>query len=394
MDNSETENPESVASNSRGTVKNKSSAARKNIKSPSANQSSTSVKEETWAQELLMRSQAYHHKFIDSHCHIDLIYDRLKLPSNTQYSEFIKAQAQSYPRNYEGCVAIFCNPQTFDLHNPEDEVLNLASQEQGVWLALGCHPKNAAFFTSTNIEGLRRKLLSLPNVVALGEIGLDYSGEYHMLAETQRRVLISQLELAVELNLPLVIHCRDADEELLEIMQKHVPTHHKIHRHCFTQNLSTAQRWIDAFPNLYVGFTPVITYKSAQDPATAASQLPLDRILLETDAPYFVPGNIKSRKVKTTHPGFALFTAEKIAELRGVSTDEVLEACRNNTRHMYDLDYEAINSIDSGWHLSCNIFPLSSLQGVGGSVVIEPALRFPTFEVLYWSSSLMEGLRA
>ncbi|KAK3786201.1 hypothetical protein RRG08_020344 [Elysia crispata] len=332
------QNSEEVSSTSSTSISKrrarKSSANFKTNKSPG---SLTPEKEQSWAIDLLERSRAYRYKFIDSHCHIDLIYDRLKLPQNTGYTEFRETQAKSYPANYEGCVAIFCNPETFDLHEPQDAVLNTVLTEHGVWLALGCHPKNAASFKPSSLDGLRKMLCSLPNVVALGEIGLDYSGEFQKLADVQRDALVPQLELAVELNLPLVIHCRDADDELLEILQRHVPPDHKIHRHCFTQDLSTAQRWLDAFPNMFIGFTPVITYRSAQDPAIAASQIPLDRLLLETDAPYFVPGNIKDRKIKITHPGFALFTAEKIAELRGVPVDDILVACRNNTSKMYGI---------------------------------------------------------
>ncbi|RUS88894.1 hypothetical protein EGW08_003333 [Elysia chlorotica] len=306
-------------------------------KSRGSRMSLTPEKEATWAFDLLERSRSYSHTFIDSHCHIDLVYDRLQLPQGTLYSDFRETHATSYPVNYEGCVAIFCSPGTFDLYDPQDAVLKTVLRERGVWLALGCHPKNAASFKPSSLDGLRKMLCTLPNVVALGEIGLDYSGDFSNLADVQREVLVSQLKLAVELDLPLVIHCRDADDELLEILQKHVPREHRIHRHCFTQDLSTALRWLDAFPNMFIGFTPVITYRSARDPALAARDIPLDRLLLETDAPYFVPGSVKDRRLKITHPGFALFTAEKIAELRGIPVDDVLEACRNNTRRMYGI---------------------------------------------------------
>ncbi|GFR95485.1 3'-5' ssDNA/RNA exonuclease TatD [Elysia marginata] len=334
-DSKEVLNSPHCCSNSK---RNKKSPAGNRVKkSPGSRLSLTPAKEQTWAVDLVERSRAYRNRFVDSHCHIDLIYDRLGLPTNTVYTDFRETQAASYPANYEGCVAIFCSPETFDLHTPQDAVLRTVLTEPGVYLALGCHPKNATGFKSTSLDGLRKMLCSLPNVVALGEIGLDYSGEFHKLADVQREVLVSQLELAVELKLPLVIHCRDADEELLQILIKHVPRDHKIHRHCFTQDVATAQQWMDAFPNMFIGFTPVITYKSASDPAAAASQIPLDRLLLETDAPYFVPANVKDRKTKITHPGFALFTAEKIAELRGIPVDDVLAACRNNTSRMYGI---------------------------------------------------------
>ena len=111
------QNSEEVSSTSSTSISKrrarKSSANLKTNKSPG---SLTPEKEQSWAIDLLERSRAYRYKFIDSHCHIDLIYDRLKLPQNTGYTEFRETQAKSYPANYEGCVAIFCNPETFDLH--------------------------------------------------------------------------------------------------------------------------------------------------------------------------------------------------------------------------------------------------------------------------------------
>ncbi|GFO19563.1 3'-5' ssDNA/RNA exonuclease tatd [Plakobranchus ocellatus] len=290
----------------------------------------------TWAADLFSRSQTYYHKFIDSHCHIDYLYKRMGVASTTLYRKFMSDHAYSYPANYEGCVAVFCNPKTFDWYHPHHQILNTVADDKGVWLAVGCHPKSATEFKSSHEKGLR-KILMHPKCVALGEIGLDYSGRFHMNADVQKQVLVTQLKLAIELDFPLVIHCRDADDDCLEIMTKYVPREYKIHLHCFTRGPDTAERWMDAFPNLFIGLTPVITYRSAWEPVLVARTISLDRLLLETDAPYFVPSHVDSSTVKFSHPGFALFTAEKIAEIRGVSVDEVLKACRENTRRMYGI---------------------------------------------------------
>ncbi|GFR95901.1 3'-5' ssDNA/RNA exonuclease TatD [Elysia marginata] len=212
--------------------------------------------------------------------------------------------------------------------DPQDDILNLVSNENGVWHAIGCHPKSATEFGVSHEKGLRSRL-SHPKVVALGEIGLDYSAKsFGFNADIQKKVLITQLKLAVELYHLL--------STAVTLMMIYVPRHHKIHLHCFSRDPVTAQRWMDAFPNIFFGFTPVITYSSWEPPLSAA-QIPLDRVLLETDAPYFVPGQIKDTSVKLSHPGFALFTAEKIAELRDISVDDVLRACRQNTRNMYGI---------------------------------------------------------
>ncbi|GFS15656.1 3'-5' ssDNA/RNA exonuclease TatD [Elysia marginata] len=253
----------------------------------------SSLSQRDWANQLRARSQSYSCGFIDTHCHIDFLYKRMGVPYTTQYKKFMANHVHSYPDNYEGCVAVFCNPRTFNWHNPQDDILNLVSNENGVWLAIGCHPKSATEFGLSHEKGLRNRL-SHPKVVALGEIGLDYSAKsFGFNADIQKKVLITQLKLAVEFKLPLVIHCRDADDDCIHIMTQYVPRHHKIHLHCFSRDPVTAQRWMDAFPNIFFGFTPVITYSSSWEPPLSAAQIPLDRVLLETDAPYFVPGQIK-----------------------------------------------------------------------------------------------------
>ncbi|XP_005091965.1 putative deoxyribonuclease TATDN2 [Aplysia californica] len=285
--------------------------------------------------ELVGRSRGYIHKFVDSHCHIDLLYSRLKLGKDHSYSSFLTEQTESFPANYEGCVAVFCYPKTFSANEPDNITLRMAGSTDNVWLAIGCHPKSATEFTDEHLQGLR-SALQHPKVVALGEIGLDYSGTFSQHAETQKKVMRSQISLALELKLPLVIHCRDADDDCLVILKEMVPHEWPIHRHCFTQDVVTAHEWLSAFPRLYLGFTPLITRKTDAVGAVkkAAADVPLDRVLLETDAPYFVPEGVKNG-VKVTHPGFALFTAECLAQLKDISVDAVLEACRRNTQDMY-----------------------------------------------------------
>lgn len=287
--------------------------------------------------DVVARSKQYVNRFVDSHCHIDLLYSRYNLPKNHSYDKFVEEHEDSYPVNYEGCVAVFCDPKTFDPQHPDDATLKMATSTDNVWLAIGCHPKNATRFTDKHLPSLRMALDN-PRVKALGEIGLDYSGEFALLADVQKRVLRQQISLALEAKLPLVIHCRDADKDCLQILKEMVPRYWPIHRHCFTQDVATAQEWLGAFSKMYLGFTPLISRTSASvSPVReAAAFAPLDRILLETDAPYFVPDSVR-KGVKLSHPGYALFTAEAIAELKGIPVDKVLESCRINTHDMYNV---------------------------------------------------------
>ncbi|CAL1534540.1 unnamed protein product, partial [Lymnaea stagnalis] len=168
------------------------------------------IKDSAWATDFARRSKLYAHKFIDSHCHIDFLYKQLGL-KDVAYKKFKEDHSNFFPANYEGCIAVFCNPQTFYAE------MKLLTDEGGVWFAFGCHPKNASEFTELHEIGLRR-FLRHPQVVALGEIGLDYSGMFKQHADVQKNVFRKQLVLALEMNLPLVIHCRDADEDCLDIL--------------------------------------------------------------------------------------------------------------------------------------------------------------------------------
>lgn len=285
--------------------------------------------------EFVERSKNYMFKFVDSHCHIDLLYSRYGLKKDFNYTDFKKDHADSYPANYDGCVAIFCDPKSFAPTDPDNVTMKMAASTDNVWLAIGCHPKNATRFTDSHLPSLRLALQN-PKVKALGEIGLDYSGTFHEEQQTQKYVLRQQISLALELKLPLVIHCRDADDDCLDILKEMVPRHWPIHRHCFTQDTTIASEWLDAFSNMYLGFTPLITRTSKSVAAVreAAKITPLNRLLLETDAPYFIPNGVRA---KLSHPGWALFTAESLADIKDVSVDTVLEACLTNTKNMYNI---------------------------------------------------------
>ncbi|RUS75965.1 hypothetical protein EGW08_016272 [Elysia chlorotica] len=296
----------------------------------------TQARREKLLQEFKHKGRTYQLPFIDTHCHIDFLYSRLGTNFSTPFHTFRLKHPEFFPDTYEGCVAVFCNPKTFAYPNPHNAVLKTVEKEDDVWLALGCHPKNAEEFEERHLHGLSLALES-PKVVALGETGLDYSGHFGKSAETQKRVFKLQLELALKKKLPVVIHCRDADDDCLEILQSVLPKEHKIHAHCFTRGFAMAQRWMDAFPNLWLGFTPLITYRTATDAIESAANIPLNRLLLETDAPYFVPGSLRDTNVQFSYPGFALFTAERIAYLKGITVTEVLKACRKNTKDMYNI---------------------------------------------------------
>jgi len=232
---------------------------------------------------------------------------------------------------FEGCVHVGCSADTLDAG-----VAFLA--HEGVHGAFGIHPLSAGGW-SDSVEEKLWELMGNEKVVAWGECGLDYFDKTTRgklkkpeVIAMQRRVFSRQLELAVKAGMPLVVHTRNAEEDTLELMKEHLPASHPVHVHCFTSSLSMARELLAHFPRLCLGFTGVVTFRNAREVQEVVRETPLDRLLLETDGPYMAPEPCRGR---VAHPGHVVHVAERIAELKGVSTEEVFKNCRENTRTVY-----------------------------------------------------------
>ncbi|GAB1603267.1 uncharacterized protein LOC115221203 [Argonauta hians] len=284
-----------------------------------------------WKQLFQQRCSGLTNSFIDSHCHIDFLFNRL--PFKGSFRKYREENADTFPANYAGCVAVFCEPKSFI---PDGGLWRSLDNESDVWVAMGCHPKNVESFDSAAEKALS-ECIEQPKVVAVGEIGLDYSGRFWETAPLQKKVFIHQIKLALSVQKPLVIHCRDAQQDCLHILKKYVPVDYRIHCHCFTKSFKEAQEWLSYFPNLYIGLTPLVTYPSALEVHNTASKIPLNRLLLETDAPYFVPRLVPRGTMKFSHPGLAIAVAFEVAQLKNVVVDVVLKHCLQNTKTMYGI---------------------------------------------------------
>lgn len=261
---------------------------------------------------------------IDSHCHLDYLFS--KANHFGSYADYRHDNRHTFPDCYEGCVANFCNPVTFKLEYMWDALLS----EDKVWGAFGVHPKMAAEYND-QIEQQLLHALQHPSVVAFGEIGLDYSDKNR---DEQQQVFRTQLQLATSRGLPLVIHSRNATADTVRILREMVPANYMIHVHCFMGSWSEARQWLDPFPHLCLGLTPKLGYSG--ELADAARNIPLDRLLLETDAPFFLPKD-EQRKGAVAHPGMVIHVAAQLANLRRITLDEVLEAVRQNTQRVYGI---------------------------------------------------------
>ena len=202
-----------------------------------------------------------------------------------------------------------------------------------VWYTFGIHPHHASDFTQHTYE-LLKVLLKLPKVVALGECGLDYSGNNSVDPTIQKFVFKCQLRMAMEMKLPVCLHIRDADEDGYAILEEvNFPTDHRIHLHCFNSSWEVCEKWISKYNNLRVGFTPVIKSMSAES-RNVVKKLPLEKILLETDAPYFLADE-NSSELNFNHPGFVYQTAIAVAHLKNITVEQAIEANRKSVQLVY-----------------------------------------------------------
>ena len=208
--------------------------------------------------------------------------------------------------------------------------VSLAEQYDFVYAACGIHPEDCEAFGS--VDTLRERLLPFlqhPKCVAIGEIGLDY---YYDLSprETQRDVMQKQMALAWEIGAPVAWHIRDAHGEILEIMKawKNRLTGGIIH--CFSGSPGIAREYLKL--GYYISFAGPLTFKKAPHLQTAAREVPLDRLLVETDSPYLSPEPKRGRR---NEPAHVVYTLAKLAELRGLPVEEMAEITWNNACDLY-----------------------------------------------------------
>ena len=268
--------------------------------------------------------------YIDTHCHLEYVFSRYHHQGS--FGEF--TQSHTYPDNFEGCISTFCDPAAFSSFGIWQDLL----KEVNVWGTFGIHPHNSKYYYSSGPE-LEDKLLKCiehPKCVAYGEIGLDYAEHSPSDQQTQREILIRQLGVALPFSKPLLFHCRDAEEELLHIVSKYVPRDWKIHLHCYTGSEPLAVRFLENFPNLYLGVCGNVTYHKSRNSRQIASNLPLERLVIETDAPYNTPSNMATQ-CRFSHPAQAFYVAKELAFLRRMNISDVLRVIRKNTQSLYGI---------------------------------------------------------
>ncbi len=212
-------------------------------------------------------------------------------------------------------------------------VLTLAERFPGVHAAVGVHPNSAAGWREEWIDRLR-ELARHSKVVAIGEIGLDYYWD-KTPPEVQYKALAQQLELAAELSLPVIIHNREASADIIDMLAASPLNGHERPGvlHSFSGDWATAEAALAM--GFYLGFTGPLTYKKADDLRAITARVPLDHILIETDAPYLTPHPYRGKR---NEPAYVRFVAERLAEVRHLSLSEVAEITTANALRLFGID--------------------------------------------------------
>ena len=205
--------------------------------------------------------------------------------------------------------------------------LALSERFAQVCCAVGIHPHRAAGSRTT---GWLRSLASHPRVVAIGEIGLDYHYD-NSPRQVQKDVLIEQLELANDLDLPVIIHNRESDDDLAAILRKHFSKGRLGVVHCFTGPYDAGALFVDEF-GLYLGIGGAVTFSKTQTLHDAAARLPIERLVLETDCPYMTPVPYRGKR---NEPAYLGLVCRRLAELRDTSDESISLATTENAYRLF-----------------------------------------------------------
>ncbi|MGD6819070.1 TatD family hydrolase [Metabacillus sp. 113a] len=199
-----------------------------------------------------------------------------------------------------------------------------------IYAAVGWHPVDAIDMKEEDLDWIK-ELASHPKVVAIGEMGLDYHWDKSP-KDIQKEVFRKQIALAKEVKLPIIIHNRDATADVVQILKEEKAEEVGGIMHCFTGSAEVAKECIDI--NFYISFGGPVTFKNAKKPKEVAAEIPLDRLLIETDCPYLTPHPYRGKR---NEPGYVKYVAEEIAELRGMTYEEIARHTMENAKKCFGI---------------------------------------------------------
>ena len=251
-------------------------------------------------------------KIIDSHAHYD------DESFNDDREEVLKQITENGVIGILNCAASYESLKTTD---------ELTKKYDYIYGALGIHPENAYEMKDDTLDEIKKYINENPKIVAIGEIGLDYYWEENPPKEVQKDVFRRHMNLAKELGLPVVIHDRDAHQDTLEIIKEFPEVTGVVH--CFSGSVEFARECVKL--GYYIGFTGVVTFKNAKKVVEVAKDMPLDRMLVETDCPYMSPEPNRGKRNKSDYIEHII---EQISKIKEIDPKEVNMAVNNNFNNL------------------------------------------------------------
>ncbi len=251
-------------------------------------------------------------KYIDTHMHV--------VPSEfDNYKEILK---NAFDKGVSKMFVVGCEEKTIP------ETLELAKKNKNIYPIIGIHPNDS---TGNKDADFVKKHLT-KDVIAIGEIGLDFHWEDNPSKKTQIESLEAQMELALEQNLPVVIHSRDASEETLKILSQEKFKSLKKVMHSYAYGIDGLQKYLEL--GCYISFSGIVTFKNASDFKEAAKAVPLNRLLSETDSPYLAPIPHRGKK---NQPAYVIDIVNYIAKLREEELEEIISSIAQNAKDVFNI---------------------------------------------------------
>ncbi len=251
---------------------------------------------------------------IDTHCHLTF----------EQFADIDAVIQRSIAAGVTGWITVGTNLED------SRKAVGLANRFENMFAAVAIHPHEAKSADQKAIAELK-ELAKNKKVVAIGETGLDFHYDFST-PQQQRDCFIRHLEIAAELNLPVIIHSREAFDETLKVLGNNGDIS-KVVFHCFSGSAEQAKAVLDK--GYYISFTGMVTFKNAEKTRKAATAVPVERLMIETDAPYMTPEPM--RKQKVNEPALLVHTASFLAELKGMELTEFAQQVTATTRHFFAL---------------------------------------------------------
>jgi len=306
--------------------------------------SSTSIE-----HKLVDKTQIAPGAIFDTHCHLEFI--RRRFGRDISLEECLEIDGENLGDKFGGAIVNFCQPSEWGTGPGQRTVTPLlrnSAKDARVGITIGCHPHFADQMTPARWAQIET-LISSPSdefpwlrIVAVGECGLDYSRKNTVPVHVQKRVFIKQIKLAMKYKIPLVLHIRDAELDGLEVMKEaDVPKSYPIHRHCFGGDLRMANVWLEEFSECKIGVTNAVNNYFNTNIVRVIQGVGAEKIILETDAPYFVPTIAQPKYQNCSFPSQVVYVAAKVAELKGMTLPMVLEQNVINSQKIYKRFFEA-----------------------------------------------------